>query len=56
MGLSWSFSEQRSPDAQNLERVGLPQWLLAIDGAYAKLWAHQSGGFLDDTPGRAEVL
>ncbi|MFJ5710675.1 ABC transporter ATP-binding protein [Streptomyces sp. NPDC093105] len=24
--------------------------LLAADGAYARLWQHQSGGFLDDTP------
>ncbi|SFE18718.1 ATP-binding cassette, subfamily B [Actinacidiphila alni] len=28
---------------------GSHQELLAADGAYAKLWQHQSGGFLDDT-------
>ncbi|MFD4409444.1 ABC transporter ATP-binding protein [Streptomyces sp. NPDC058467] len=28
--------------------------LLASDGAYAKLWQHQSGGFLDDTPAPAD--
>ncbi|WP_405977628.1 ABC transporter ATP-binding protein [Streptomyces sp. NBC_00158] len=29
---------------------GTHQELLDADGAYAKLWQHQSGGFLDDTP------
>ncbi|MDO0909446.1 ABC transporter ATP-binding protein [Streptomyces sp. DT2A-34] len=29
--------------------------LLAAQGAYAKLWEHQSGGFLDDDPARAEL-
>jgi ATP-binding cassette subfamily B protein len=28
---------------------GTHQELLTADGAYAKLWQHQSGGFLDDT-------
>jgi ATP-binding cassette subfamily B protein len=29
---------------------GTHQQLLAAEGAYANLWQHQSGGFLDDTP------
>ncbi|MFE0352551.1 ABC transporter ATP-binding protein [Streptomyces nigra] len=29
--------------------------LISTDGAYARLWQHQSGGFLDDTPARAEL-
>ncbi|WP_078885406.1 ABC transporter ATP-binding protein [Streptomyces sp. NRRL S-146] len=43
-------------DRGRIIEQGTHQELLAAEGAYAKLWQHQSGGFLDDTPGRAEVL
>ncbi|WP_246548525.1 ABC transporter ATP-binding protein [Streptomyces luteogriseus] len=43
-------------DRGRIVEQGTHQELLAVEGAYAKLWQHQSGGFLDDTPGRAEVL
>lgn len=43
-------------DRGRIVEQGTHQELLANEGAYAKLWQHQSGGFLDDTPGRAEVL
>ncbi|MFJ7290344.1 ABC transporter ATP-binding protein [Streptomyces collinus] len=43
-------------DRGRIVEQGTHQELLANGGAYAKLWQHQSGGFLDDTPGRAEVL
>jgi ATP-binding cassette subfamily B protein len=42
-------------DRGRIVEQGTHQELLANGGAYAKLWQHQSGGFLDDTPGRAEV-
>ncbi|MFE5295866.1 ABC transporter ATP-binding protein [Streptomyces sp. NPDC056632] len=35
---------------------GSHQELLAADGPYAKLWQHQSGGFLDDSPANAAGL
>ncbi|MEU3888734.1 ABC transporter ATP-binding protein [Streptomyces sp. NPDC029041] len=43
-------------DRGRIIEQGTHQELLAVDGAYAKLWQHQSGGFLDDTSGRADVL
>ncbi|MFG2713044.1 ABC transporter ATP-binding protein [Streptomyces goshikiensis] len=35
-------------DHGRIVEQGTHQELLACDGAYAKLWQHQSGGFLDD--------
>ncbi|MET7481442.1 ABC transporter ATP-binding protein [Streptomyces sp. NPDC005648] len=35
-------------DRGQIVEQGTHQELLAVDGAYAKLWQHQSGGFLDD--------
>ncbi|MDK9499626.1 ABC transporter ATP-binding protein [Streptomyces katrae] len=37
-------------DRGRIVEQGSHQELLDADGAYAKLWQHQSGGFLDDTP------
>lgn len=43
-------------DRGRVVEQGSHQDLLALDGAYAKLWQHQSGGFLDDeAPAGAEV-
>ncbi|WP_155059542.1 ABC transporter ATP-binding protein [Streptomyces blattellae] len=36
-------------DRGRIVEQGTHQQLLASDGTYAKLWQHQSGGFLDDT-------
>lgn len=42
-------------DRGRIVEHGTHQELLASEGAYAKLWQHQSGGFLDDTAARSDV-
>ncbi|MFD7868458.1 ABC transporter ATP-binding protein [Streptomyces sp. NPDC057682] len=42
-------------DRGRIVEQGSHHELLATDGAYAKLWQHQSGGFLDDPGQPAEV-
>ena len=36
-------------DHGRIVEKGTHQELLCLDGMYARLWQHQSGGFLDDT-------
>ncbi|MGW6906286.1 ABC transporter ATP-binding protein [Streptomyces sp. NPDC054940] len=42
-------------DRGQILEQGTHDELLTAEGAYAKLWQHQSGGFLDDSPARAEL-
>ncbi|MEW2306846.1 ABC transporter ATP-binding protein [Streptomyces sp. NPDC006655] len=42
-------------DRGRIVEQGTHHELLAAEGAYAKLWQHQSGGFLDEDPARVEV-
>ncbi|MBT2468404.1 ABC transporter ATP-binding protein [Streptomyces sp. ISL-66] len=42
-------------DRGHIVEQGTHQQLLAADGAYARLWQHQSGGFLDGTAARADL-
>jgi ATP-binding cassette subfamily B protein len=42
-------------DRGQIVEQGTHDELLASDGAYAKLWQHQSGGFLDDSPARTKL-
>ncbi|NEA99268.1 ABC transporter ATP-binding protein [Streptomyces sp. SID13726] len=42
-------------DRGRIVEQGSHQELLALDGPYAKLWHHQSGGFLEDTAVEAEL-
>ncbi|MCX5610932.1 ABC transporter ATP-binding protein/permease [Streptomyces sp. NBC_00047] len=42
-------------DRGRIVEQGTHHELLASEGAYAKLWQHQSGGFLDDHPARSDL-
>jgi ATP-binding cassette subfamily B protein len=41
-------------DRGKIVEQGTHRELLASEGAYAKLWRHQSGGFIDDSPASAD--
>ncbi|MFF3859571.1 ABC transporter ATP-binding protein [Streptomyces sp. NPDC002209] len=43
-------------DHGRIVEQGTHQELLATEGAYARLWQHQSGGFLDESPARTSDL
>ncbi|WP_371675699.1 ABC transporter ATP-binding protein [Streptomyces sp. NBC_01276] len=43
-------------DRGRIVEQGTHQELLDAEGAYAKLWQHQSGGFLDEVPARSDSL
>jgi ATP-binding cassette subfamily B protein len=43
-------------DRGRILEQGTHHELLAAEGAYAKLWQHQSGGFLDGTPEAARLV
>ncbi|MFF1506703.1 ABC transporter ATP-binding protein [Streptomyces sp. NPDC058326] len=43
-------------DGGRIVERGTHHELLAAEGAYAKLWQHQSGGFLDGTPAGADLV
>ncbi|MER7463171.1 ABC transporter ATP-binding protein [Streptomyces sp. NPDC097981] len=42
-------------DRGRIVEQGTHRELLAAEGAYAKLWQHQSGGFLDGSPASADL-
>ncbi|KAK1185643.1 ABC transporter ATP-binding protein [Streptomyces sp. NBS 14/10] len=42
-------------DRGRIVEQGTHQELLASEGTYAKLWQHQVGGFLDDSPASADL-
>ncbi|MEU6532386.1 ABC transporter ATP-binding protein [Streptomyces sp. NPDC046928] len=42
-------------DRGRIVEQGSHEELITMDGTYARLWQHQSGGFLDDMPARAEL-
>ncbi|MFD3540101.1 ABC transporter ATP-binding protein [Streptomyces sp. NPDC058662] len=43
-------------DRGRIVEQGTHQELLTAEGAYAKLWQHQSGGFLDGTSARSDLM